>query len=357
MPKSIGPSVSFKFADIVPPSSKVSLATSETLSKTSNEPLTGSYVIECYEPGFVAENVGDTAPPKYTAPIDAYATTSEIYSAIVDAAACPGLRNKFSVVRYGDYKYAEDGLNFLLFFEKVEETLPQFRIINNESDLGQDGQQPLTGINVDIVNEEISPRGPNVWYDTIPFEYIYTIEDEPQVLVEIDGHAALCGTLECGFTYEDPVSEVTDMQVNGLDVTLTGTALSTDIVSVTLGYTNCVVTSNDEASIACTLESPLFAGSWEPEVRDVKGLYPTAPSLTAVEVDLLVASVSPTSGYNPAGGDKIMIAGSGFPSSILDTLMSVTFDDGTICDLMTISASEMMCRTRSFEANAVQRRR
>lgn len=73
------------------------------------------------------------------------------------------------------------------------------------SDFGQDGQLPLTAINVEIVNEEITARGPNVWFDTIPYEYIYTIEELPQVLVEVGGHAALCGTLDCGFTYEDPV--------------------------------------------------------------------------------------------------------------------------------------------------------
>lgn len=98
VPKSIGPRVSFNFADIVPPSSKVTLSTPSTLSKLSNEPLTGSYIIECFEPGFIPENEGETAPPKYTAPIDVYASTSEVYAAIVDAAACPALRNKFSVI-------------------------------------------------------------------------------------------------------------------------------------------------------------------------------------------------------------------------------------------------------------------
>ena len=93
------------------------------------------------------------------------------------------------------------------------------------------------------------------------------------------------------------------MGVNGQEVTLGGTALSTELVSVTLGHTNCVITANDETSVTCTLETPLFAGEWLPEVRDAKGLYPTATSLPAEVVTLVVDTVTPMSGYNPAGGD------------------------------------------------------
>lgn len=293
-------------------------------------------MIECFEPG--------SSTPRRTDPIDVYASLDDIKAAIIKNTACPKLRNKFEIIKTNDpYVYEEDGLNLLLFLEHVNGNLEQFKIIDNENDILQEGQEPLTGVSVDIESSEVQPRGPNIYYKVVPFELLYTDETTPQVMVTIDDQVALCASLACGYTYEAPIAEVTGMTVTDQEVAITGTDFSSDIDSVTVGYTGCTVTSNDATSIACTLDYPLIAGTWLPEVKDVKGLFPVDDTLLGHTVALVVTSVTPNSNLNPAGGDTIVIVGSGFPSvtTIGDAVLSVTFDDGAMCDLTSSTPTEM----------------
>ena len=105
-------------------------------------------MIECFEPG--------SSTPRRTDPIDVYASTDEIKAALIKNTACPKLRNKFELIKTKDpYAYEEDGLNLLLFFEHVNGSLDQFKIVDNENDALQDGSEPLTGVNVGIENSEV----------------------------------------------------------------------------------------------------------------------------------------------------------------------------------------------------------
>lgn len=255
----------------------------------SNLPLSGNYFIECYE-------VGD-AEPHFTGLLSWSASDGDVYNAIIASSACPNLRNKFSVINTRNpYYFAEDGLNFLLFFEyAVGDSLPQFKIHNNEGvlyDAVDTALDPLTADSgLAIVNSEVQARGSNIYYEVIPYEFIYTDETSPQVMVTIDDQAALCTSLACDYTYVEPTTELTSMTVSGLDVVIAGTDLPTVIDAVTLGFTPCSVTASDTTSIACTLESDLMAGTWSPQVTDANGLLPVAGSLTPAEVALVIADV------------------------------------------------------------------
>ena len=181
-----------------------------------------------------------------------------------------------------------------------------------------DADDPLTGTNMVITNSEISRYGGdtnNIFYDFIPFDYLYTDEAGPQVIVEVNDLPALCKNLECGYTYEEPTSELTSMTVTDSSVTMTGTSLPTELVSVFFDLTPCTISSNDETSISCTLDNPVIFGTHYPEVRDEKGLIPISNSLEAYEVALVVDSTDPSTDVNPAG-QSITISGSGFPSSM-----------------------------------------
>ena len=268
----------------------------------SNAPLSGTFFIECYETGSLVGTATDV--------MSIGVSTWTVKYHIVNA--CPNLRNKFDLIWTAEpATYTQDGLNWVLFFENVQETLPQFKIhINENSEYGE----PLTGVNLNIANTEIQPRGPNIYYKVIPYEFIYTNEVSPQVLVQIDTQAALCSSQDCGYLYEDPTSEITAMTVTDLNVSITGTLLPTDIQSVNIGYTDCGSITSDETTITCTLASSMIAGSWKPEVRDAKGLLPVAEALVALTVPLTVTSVSPSTLLNPSGGDMLTIYGTGFPS-------------------------------------------
>ena len=171
-----------------------------------------------------------------------------------------------------------------------------------------------------ISNLEISRYGggeKKLFYDYIPFDYLFTDETTPQVIVDIGGMPALCTSLECGYTYETPSAELTDMTVNEDDLTvvITGTSLPDEIESVVIGSTPCQVTANDATSISCTLSDPVVFGSHAPIVKDAKGLLPVSDSITPYVVDLVVTGTDPSIDVNPAG-QSITIFGSGFPASL-----------------------------------------
>jgi hypothetical protein len=86
----------------------------------SNVPLSGKYYIACYE-------VGETDPAKgkLTSAIDYNMNQWHVYAKIWET--CPTLRNKFQVIPANDpHVYYEDGVNWWLFFENVNQNLPQF---------------------------------------------------------------------------------------------------------------------------------------------------------------------------------------------------------------------------------------
>ena len=278
---------------------------------------------------------------------------------------CPSLRNKFSVLRSGDYYYLEDGLNWLLWFDTFNGNLEPFAIVNNTADISQNGEdQPIKGVNAAIENTVLNERGrgtKNVYYKFIPFEYLYTDESTPQVLVTVDDMTAVCVNLDCGYTYEAPTAEVELMAVTDLAVTITGTNLPTDIESIEIGYANCVVEDgNSDTSITCNFDVPPAAGDWIPKIKDSKGLFPTVTTFTAYSVDLVVTLVDPTTNLCPAGGDEITVTGSGYPTctgvETCGTMITATFDDNTVCDVTSSTATEFKCMTRRFDPAFTARR-
>ena len=85
---------------------------------------------------------------------------------------------------------------------------------------------------------------------------------------------------------------------------------------MTLAKTECIVSTNDETTIICTLVTPWVAGNWMPEVRDDKGLIPLSGSVSKYNVPLVISGVSPNSDLNLAGGDILTVTGENFPSTL-----------------------------------------
>jgi len=63
-------------------------------------------------------------------------------------------------------------------------------------------------------------------------------------------------------------------------------------------------------------------------------------------VPLDIVSVSPSSGLNYFGGDIVTITGTGF--SVDTSVMTVTFDDGTACNVLSSTDTELICETDAF---------
>jgi hypothetical protein len=68
-------------------------------------------------------------------------------------------------------------------------------------------------------------------------------------------------------------------------------------------------------------------------------------------VDLVVTTVLPNADLCPAGGDELVITGSGYPSvtTLGGDVITIKFDDNTLCDLIGSTPTEMRCVTRRFD--------
>lgn len=89
------------------------------------------------------------------------------------------------------------------------------------------------------------PYGQSIFYEPIPFEFLYTNEEDPQVIVSVDGIEAACDSLACNYNYVASTSSITDFSLSGTTLTITGTALpTTDLKSVEFSTNPCTVTTS-----------------------------------------------------------------------------------------------------------------
>jgi len=150
----------------------------------------------------------------------------------------------------------------------------QFTIESSVSD-------PLTGDNITFTNSTVQPYGTNLFYKTIPFEYLKTFEDRPQLIVSVNDLPAVCHNLNCNYTYVEPTgmkvtsfTYATDTRV----LTLVGTDLPNTTASlqhISFAKTLCKLDSTIAftgpadalaTQIQCTLKREPTCGSHLPEL-------------------------------------------------------------------------------------------
>jgi hypothetical protein len=211
----------------------------------SSPPLKGSFTITCALPDGTFATTTD---------IDAYASPSTIGVHIYQA--CPNYREKYTISDGPTFAHYQDGRDILIRFVGLNYDVPQMTV-QSSIDI------PLTGTNVTYQTLSPIPYNPqSIFYEPVPFEFLYTNEVTPQVIVSVGGLEAVCGSLSCGYTYITPAASLTDFTLSGTTLTINGAQLPllTDIVSVTLGNQNCLVTSVSQTQIVCTV-TPV-AGIW-----------------------------------------------------------------------------------------------
>jgi hypothetical protein len=86
---------------------------------------------------------------------------------------------------------------------------------------------PLGGTNITFYSNTTVPYSTNIFYEPIPFEFIRTYEEEPQLIVTVNEIPAVCKNLSCNFTYVEPVGEITSFTYDHSTkvLVLTGTEL------------------------------------------------------------------------------------------------------------------------------------
>ena len=194
------------------------------------------------------------------------------------------------------------------------------------------------------VTESI-PGSTNQFWWAIPSEFFRTIEDYPVLRVYTDGQPALCRG-NCAFQYS-----VNSPTVNSVtyaaSVTMTGVNFpaACDLISVSIGGTNCPVTSCSTTSIVCS-QGVGMVGTYTPVVHIAgSGLAVLASGLATVSYSLAITSVSPAVG-SIGGGTLLTIIGSGFLPDMHypGSTQSITIGNSE-CVVQTTSGSTITCIT------------
>ena len=97
-------------------------------------------------------------------------------------------------------------------------------------------------------------------------------------------------------------------------------------------------------------------GSWLPFVRDTKGLIPNDSGVQAHTVAATLDSIDLSTELNPAGGDTLTLSGINFPTDLDQHPTQVAASDGTICDVIESSSTQIKCITNWFQAAVTTRR-
>ena len=180
----------------------------------STPPMTGQYFIECYD---------TSGNPYYTEDLSVGSDIGTISSALI--AACPWLRDSFSIWHGSKYSHNVDGLDWKLFFSRVKGPLNQYKVYPSFTN-------PLVGTNITYEFKTTATYGPNVYYDVLPFEQIYTADTAPAIRVKVDGKPVLCKSTHCSYAYEESTALITGFTVTGQDIQITGVDLPVDITKV-----------------------------------------------------------------------------------------------------------------------------
>jgi hypothetical protein len=168
-------------------------------SKLSGPQLTGNVVITCKDNSNVAYK---------TRPLSVLATVDTIQAALNED--IPFLHGRVSVKEamtgsladFGKFLYNVNGRNIFLRFDELDynPALCAF-----ESDV----KTPLTGNNPTFPSEIVTAYGSGILFAPIGLDFLYTSVTKPQVVVDIDGLAALCVNLNCDYSYVASASQVT----------------------------------------------------------------------------------------------------------------------------------------------------
>ena len=79
----------------------------------------------------------------------------------------------------------------------------------------------------------------HLFFEPVPFEFLYTVETTPQVIINVDGIEAVCDSLKCGYAYEAPTALVTSASYDGTTLSVVGTGFTNAVKSVKFSNIDC----------------------------------------------------------------------------------------------------------------------
>ena len=238
---------------------------------------------------------------------------------------------------------------------------PPLKFTINTANIQGGGIMGSSGSSLTKKSVILHQPGTTVYYNVIPSDFLRTYNTKSQLTVDIDGFRAVCRT-NCNFIYktpEDGYPSIDSMTKSGTVLTITGNNFDTisGDVTVWIGYGECSITFITSNSILCSIPdgSNAVAGRFTPVVysaaKGIASLINSNSTAIQVEIDLEIASVSPTSG-SILGGSIITITGKGFPNYISNNNINATVSIGnSYCMLLTTSFTTITCETSAKSTN------
>jgi hypothetical protein len=157
--------------------------------------------------------------------------------------------------------------------------------------------------------------------------------------------------MNCDFTYTASTATIATQELADSSLlTLTGTLLpnaTTD--NIWFGPIRCSEVSNDNTTITCQLDDTRVAGQWISQIMTVYGLTPNTIS-TTIDIPVITSAITPSTDVNYLGGTYMKIEGDSF--GYQTDVVTVTYEDGTICDVVDVYMVYIICINRRFTSSA-----
>ena len=168
---------------------EVTVEYAETVGKSS-PPLSGKYKVKCVDKDGKVSMTGDI-------PFD----SNSLYVSERIMKECTGLLEKLEPLDPVDVP--ADGVKVRFRFKGLSEDPGQFEMVSSTV-------APLQGNNLKFESKTIYPYGTNLFYNPVPFEFLKTFEEKPQMIVNVGDQPAVCHNMTCDFTYIETKGLVTD---------------------------------------------------------------------------------------------------------------------------------------------------
>jgi hypothetical protein len=193
--------------------------------------------------------------------------------------------------------------------------------------------------------------GDSLFFEVVPMEMLNTDALTPQIMVTVDGMPALCLDLICDYTYTVSDSLLSTQEIDSTDlITITGTLLPNATTDrLWLGPVSCTLQTWSNETITCQLDDTKVAGEWKVAILTQYGYAPSNIS-TTIDVPIVADSISPATDVSYLGGDVMTITGDAFGYN--PDVVSVTFDDGTACEVTSVSMTSITCVNGVFSSSA-----
>jgi len=215
---------------------------------------------------------------------------------------------------------------------------------------------PLRGTNITYLNTTLQDANGNLFFEPIPFEMLRTYEEEPQVMITIDGNPVACHSMACNFKYVEPECNITafsfDEDTNILIVEGDNLPTGEQITWVNFADSLCIVDEDTQTNetFTCTLERDPAHGEWAPILLSDMGKVPVDPAAPLIIISATLTSVTINTGLNTQGGDTLTFVGTKLPHDLLVSTHHITFNDVdvTSCIPLTSTSTEFTCLTARF---------